>query len=157
MEITQFSYLFPSYWIFSLFITATLNNLVRVFLCLCAVFLGQWFSKRSRTSTSGSPGNLFSSVQFSRSVVSDSLRPYGSQHTSPPCPSPTPGIYPNSCPLSWWCHPTISSSVIPFSSCSQSFPAYESIFSIMWPKDWSFSFNISPSNEHSGLISFKMD
>ena len=65
----------------------------------------------------------FSSVQFSCSVVSDSLRPRGPQHARPPCPSPTPGIHPNSCPLSWWCHPTISSSVIPFSSCPQSFPA----------------------------------
>ena len=64
----------------------------------------------------------FSSVQFSRSVVSDSLRPHESQHARPPCPSPTPRVYPNSCPLSRWCHPTISSSVIPFSSCLQSFP-----------------------------------
>ena len=64
----------------------------------------------------------FSSVPFSRSVVSDSLRPHESQHARPPCPSPTPGDYPNSWPLSWWCHPTISSSVIPFSSCLQSFP-----------------------------------
>ena len=62
------------------------------------------------------------SVQFSRSVVSDSLRPHEPQHTRPPCPSPTPAVYPNSCPLSWWCHPTISSSVIPFSSCLRSFP-----------------------------------
>ena len=63
------------------------------------------------------------SVQFSCSVVSDSLRPHESQHTRPPCPSPTPGVYSNSCPSSWWCHPTISSSVIPFSSYPQSFPA----------------------------------
>ena len=63
------------------------------------------------------------SVQFSRSVVSDSLQPHGLQHTRLPCPSPTPGVHPNPCPLSWWCHPTISSSVIPFSSCLQSFPA----------------------------------
>ena len=62
-------------------------------------------------------------VQFSRSVVSDSLRPHESQHARPPCPSPTPGVHPNPCPLSWWCHPTISSSVVPFSSCPQSFPA----------------------------------
>ena len=62
------------------------------------------------------------SVQFSRSVVSDSLRPHELQHTRPPCPSPTAGVYPNPCPLSWWCHPTIPSSV-PFSSCPQSFPA----------------------------------
>ena len=60
------------------------------------------------------------SVQFSRSVVSDSLRP---QHARPPCPSPTPGVYPNPCPSSQWCYPTISSSVVPFSSCPQSFPA----------------------------------
>ena len=64
-----------------------------------------------------------SSVQFSRSVVSDSWRPHESQHARPPCPSPTPGVYPNSCPSSWWCHPAISSSVIPLSSCPQSFPA----------------------------------
>ena len=63
-----------------------------------------------------------SSVQVSRSVVSDSLRPHGPQHTRPPCPSPTPRIYPNSSPLSWWCHLTISSSVVPFSSCLQSLP-----------------------------------
>ena len=65
----------------------------------------------------------FSSVQFSRSVVSNSLQPHEPQHTRPPCSSPTTGVYPNSCPLSPWCHPTISSSVIPFSSCPQSFPA----------------------------------
>ena len=66
------------------------------------------------------------SVQFSRSVVSDSLRPHVSQHARPPCPSPTPRVYSDSCPLSWWCHPSISSSVIPFSSCPQSLPASES-------------------------------
>ena len=64
-----------------------------------------------------------STVQFSYSVVSDSLRPHELQHARPPCPSPTPGVHPNPCPLSQWCHPTISSSVIPFSSCPQSFPA----------------------------------
>ena len=66
---------------------------------------------------------FFSSVQFSCSVVSDSLWPHEPQHAGPPCPSPTPGVYSNSCPLSQWCHPTISSSVVPFSSCPQSFPA----------------------------------
>ena len=66
---------------------------------------------------------VFSSVQSSRSVVSYSLWPHESQHTRSPAPSPTPGVYPNSCPLSRWCHPAISSSVVPFSSCSQSFPA----------------------------------
>ena len=65
----------------------------------------------------------FSSVQFRCSVMSDSLRPYGLQHTSPPCPSPTPRVYSDSCPLSRWYHPTISSSVVTFSSCLQSFPA----------------------------------
>ena len=64
--------------------------------------------------------------QFSPSVVSDSLRPHEPQHARPPCPSPTPGVYPNSCPLSQWCHPAISSSVIPFSSHLQSFPAWGS-------------------------------
>ena len=63
------------------------------------------------------------SVQFSCSIVSDSLWPHGLQHARPPCPSPTPRVYSNSCPLSWWCHPTISSSVVPFSSHLQSFPA----------------------------------
>ena len=65
----------------------------------------------------------FSSVQFSHSVMSNSLRLHGPQHARPPCPSPTPRVYPNSCPLSRWCHPTISSSVVPFSSGLQSFPA----------------------------------
>ena len=63
------------------------------------------------------------SVQFSRSVMSDSLRPHGLQHARPPCQSPTPGVYPNLCPLSRWCHPAISSSVVPFSFCPQSLPA----------------------------------
>ena len=65
----------------------------------------------------------FCSVHFSRSVVSSSLQPHESQHARPSCPSPTPRVYPNSCPLSPWCHLTISSSVVPFSSCLQSFPA----------------------------------
>ena len=83
-------------------------------------------------------------------------------NTRPPCPSPTPGAYSNSCPWSQWCHPNISSSVIPFSSCLQSFSGSGSFpmsqfFSIRWPKYWSFSFSISPSNEYSGIISFRMD
>ena len=93
--------------------------------------------------------------------MSDPLQPHGPQHARPPCPSPTPRVYPNSCPLSRLCHPTISSSVIPFSSCPQSFPASGSFqvsaLCIKWPKYWSFSFNISLSNEHPGLISFWMD
>ena len=68
----------------------------------------------------------FSSVQFSCSVVSDSLQPHELQHARPPCPSLTPGVHSNSCPSSRWCHPAISSSVIPFSSCPQSLPASES-------------------------------
>ena len=103
-----------------------------------------------------------SSVQFSCSVVSKSLWPHETQHARPPCPSPTPRVYPNSCPLSLWCHPTISSSVIPFSSCPQSFPASGS-FPVSQLFAWGsqsigvLSFNISPSNEHPGLISFRMD
>ena len=68
------------------------------------------------------PNWNFVPTQFSHSVVSNSLRPHGLQHTRPPCPSPTPGVYSNSCPLSQWCYPIISSSVVPFSSCLQSFP-----------------------------------
>ena len=84
------------------------------------------------------------------------------EHPRSPCPSPTPGVHPNPRPLSRWYHPTISSSVVPFSSCPQSFPASGSfqmsqLFTIRWPKYWNFSFSISPSNEHPGLISFMMD
>ena len=104
----------------------------------------------------------FSSVQFSRSVVSNPLQPHELQHIRPPCPSPIPRVHPNPCPLSWWCHPTISSSAVPFSSCPQSFPGLRSfqmsqLFASGGQKYWDFSFNISPSNEHSGLISFRMD
>ena len=89
------------------------------------------------------------------------MQPHGLQHTRPPCPPPTPRACSNSCPSSQWCHPTISSSVVPF-SCLQPFPASgsflnESALCIRWPKYWSFSFSISPSNEYSGLISFRMD
>ena len=73
--------------------------------------------------TEAMPSYIYSSVQFSRSVVSDSLRPHEPQHARPPCLSLTPGIHPNPCPLSQWCHSTISSSVIPFSYCPKSFPA----------------------------------
>ena len=105
----------------------------------------------------GPSSSILTSVQFSHSVGSDSLRPHGLQHDRPPCPSPTPSIYSNSCPLSQWCHSTISSSVISFSSCLQSFFSNESVLCTRWPKYWSFSFNIIPSNEYSGLISFRMD
>ena len=104
---------------------------------------------------------FISSVQFNRSVVSDSLRPHELQHATPPCPSPSPGVHSNSGPWSRWCHPAISSSVIPFSSFPQSLPASgssnESTLRMRWPKYWSFSFSIIPSKEHPGLISFRMD
>ena len=85
----------------------------------------------------------FSSVQFSRSVVSDSLWSHESQHARPPCPSPTPGVYPNSCPVSQWCHSLLLPSIFP------SIRAFsdESALRMRWPKYWSFSFNISPSND----------
>ena len=104
----------------------------------------------------------FSSVQFSHSVVSDSLRPHEPQLARPPSPSPTPRVHPNPCPLSRRCHPTISSSVVPFFSCAQ-FPPSIRVFSngstlcMRWPKYWSFSFNIIPSKEIPGLISFRRD
>ena len=106
--------------------------------------------------------NVISSVQFSCSVMSDSLWLHGLQHARPLCPSPTPRAYSNSCPLCQWCHPTMSSSVVPFSSHLQSFPASGS-FEMSWlfasggQKCWSFSFSISPSSKYSGLISFRMD
>ena len=106
--------------------------------------------------------SIISSVQFSHSVVSNSLWPHGLQHTRPPCPSPTPGVHPNSSPSSRWCHPVISSSVVPFSSLLPSFPASGSFemsqfLASSGQSIWSFIFNISLSNEYSGLISFRMD
>ena len=102
----------------------------------------------------------FSSVQFSCSVVSDSLQPHELQHARPPWLSPTPGVHLNARPSSQWYHPAISSSVIPFSSCPHSLPASvfsdESTLCMRWPKYWSFSFSIIPSKEHPGLI-FRMD
>ena len=102
-----------------------------------------------------------SSVHFSHSVLSNSLWPHGLQHTRPLCPSPTPGVYPNSCLLSRWFHPTISS-CLPLLLPPSIFHnirvfSNESALRVRWPKDWSFSFNISPSNVYSGLISFTID
>ena len=82
-----------------------------------------WLLKPETSDFTGEQCMSISSVQFSRWVVSDSLRPHELQHARPPCPSPAPRVHSNRCPSSWWCHPTISSSVIPFSSCPQSFPA----------------------------------
>ena len=92
---------------------------------------------------------------FSHLVLSSSLRPHGLHHARLPCPSPSPGACSNSCPLSQWCHLTISSSVIPFSPSLRVF-SNKSVLRIRWPKYWSFSFSISPSNEYSGLM-FRMD
>ena len=100
-------------------------------------------------------------IQFSWSVVSDSLRPHELQHARPPCPSPTPGVHSESHPSSQWCHPAISSTVVPFSSCPQSLPASES-FPMNQLFTWGgqstgvpFSFSIIPSKEHPGLT-FRM-
>ena len=94
--------------------------------------------------------------------MSDSLQPHGLQHTRLLCPSPIPRVYSNSCPLSLWCHPTISASCRPLLLPPSIFPSIrvfsnESVLHIKWPKYWSFSFSISPSNEYSGLISSRMD
>ena len=91
-------------------------------------------------------------VQFSCSVVSDSLQPYESQHARPPCPSSTPGVHINPRPSSRWCHPAISSSIVPFSSCPQSLPASESFPTLhtRLPKYWSFSFSLIPPKKSQG-------
>ena len=105
--------------------------------------------------------NNLTSVQFSRSVVSDSLRPHESQHTRPPCPSPPPGVYPNSTSIESmmpsshliFCRPLLL--LLPIPPSIRVF-SNESTLHMRWPKYWSFSFSISPSNEHPGLI-FRMD
>ena len=103
----------------------------------------------------------FYSVQFSRSVVSDSLRPHDSQHARPPCPSPTPGVHSNSCASSQWCHSAVSSSVIPFSSCPQSLPASGS-FLVSHLFAWggqsigvSASASVLPVNTQDNITHFK--
>ena len=102
-----------------------------------------------------------SSVQFSLSVVSDSLRPHELQHNRPPCPSPTPGVHSNSCPSSRWCHLAISScrSLLLLPPIPPSIRVFsnESTLHMRWKKYWSFSFSIIPSKDIPGLISFRMD
>ena len=99
-------------------------------------------------------GKTFSSVQFSLSVVSDSSRPHESHHARPPCPSPTSGVLPDSHPSSQWCHPAISSSVVPLSSCLQFLSALvfsnESTLRMRWLKYWSFSFSLVLSKKSQG-------
>ena len=117
---------------------------------------GRFFTIWATREAQGSPSRACS-VQFSHSVVCDSLWPHGLQHTRHPCPSPTPRVYPNSYPLSWWCHPNL------ILCCPLPLPPsiFPSTFSnkpalhIRWPTYWSFSFSISPSNEYSRLISFR--
>ena len=101
-------------------------------------------------------------VQFSRSGMSDSLQPHELQHARPPCTSPTPRVHSNPRPLSQWCHPAISSSVVLFTSCPQiplSIRVFSNVSTLLmrWLKYWSFSFSIIPSKEIPGLISFRMD
>ena len=101
-------------------------------------------------------------VQFSRSVVSNSLQPHGLQHARPPCPSPSPGVYPNSCPLNQWYQSNHLILCCPLLLLPSIFPSIrvfsnESIVHIRWPKYWSLSFSISPSSKYSGPISFRME
>ena len=99
--------------------------------------------------------HTFSSVQFSCSVMSDSLWAHVLQHARPPCLSPTPGVYPNPCPLSQWCHPAICRPLLLLPPIPPSIRVFstESALHMRWPKYWSFSLSITPSNEHPGLIS----
>ena len=102
-----------------------------------------------------------SSVQFSLSVMSNSLQPHGLQHTRPPCPPPSPRVCLSSCPLHQWCHPAISILLCPFLLLPSIFPSIrdfsnELVVCTRWPKYWSSSFSTSPSNEYLGLISFKI-
>ena len=155
----------PAQWTAQNISTITERSLTQHwYRCYTIYYMTQWWKE-------GSLGHWdphvihsvqLNSVQFSHSVVSDSLCPHEPQHARPPCPSSTPRVYPNSCPLSWWCHSTISFSVVPFPLCPQSFPASGSFlmsqpFASGGQSIKSFSFNISPSNEHAGLISFRMD
>ena len=114
---------------------------------------GQFTERQKCLQQCKQPPTPCSSVQFSRSVVSNSLRPHESQHIRPPCPSPTPGVHPNSCASSW-CLPLLPLPPIPPSIRVFS---NESTLHMRWPKYWNFSCSIIPSEEHPGLISFRMN
>ena len=109
---------FSSWWRISFWLSTTFLLCSQMVLHVCACTHTHKHTQKQRERDS----LVFSLVQFSHSVVSDSLQPHGLQHARLPCPSPTPGTYSNSSPPSRWCHPTSSSSVVPFSSCLQSFP-----------------------------------
>ena len=111
--------LLSSLWLSVLHVYAYAIISLNMHNCICQLFFYKFKMKIM-------PTHLYVSVQFSCSVVSNSLRPHESQHARSPCPSPTPGVHSDSCPTSQWCHPAISSSVFPFSSCPQSLPASES-------------------------------
>ena len=137
-------------WNFFMRLFSGLNNSATSEICFFWELHAIWLSKATEPF-----------IQFSGSVVSDYLWPHGLQYTRLRCPSPNPGACSNSCSLCWWCHPTISSSVIPFSSCLQSFPCqglFQWVSSLhQVAKYWSFSFNISTSDEYSRLISLRID
>ena len=116
-----------------------------MFTCLSKLDLPTAFPLLYESSSCSPSTPAFISVQFSHSVMSDSLRPHRMQHARPPCPSPTPRAYANSCPLCQWCHPTISSSVIPFSSYLQSFPASGSFSMSQFFASGGQSFGVSSS------------
>ena len=156
---TLFALPFTCWWAFSLFLTWALKNTAAVnidvqvyiwtpILNSLGVYLGVELPKHMI-------------IQFSHPVMSNSLWPHGLQHTRLPYPSPTPGACSNSCPSSWWCHPTISSCypllLLPSVLPSIRVFSNESVLHIRWPKYCSFSFSISPSDEYSGMISLRID
>ena len=144
-----------NYSFFKFFETLLVSLLWYVHLLHFFIYLFYYYLKNSLM------GVITSSVQFSRSVVSDSLWPHESQHTRPSCPSPTPRVHPNSRASSRWCHLAILSChpLLLLSPIPPSIRVFsnESTLCMRWPKYWSFSLTISPSNEHPGLVCFKMD
>ena len=132
-----------------------IQQILAIYLCFLCLFKTQLLHLEVLGSCTAE-----TSVQFSRSVVSDSLRLHGLQHARPPCPSPMPRAYSNSCSLSQsWHQPSHYCPLLLLPSIFPSNRVFskESVLHIRWPKYWSFSFSISPSNEYSGLISFRMD